>query len=349
MSTTETETQSEALTEEVPEWKKQEVEEFKKLLDEYTAVGVVNVEGIGSKQFQQVRENLHGSAKVRVGRNTLMRRALSEKGLDDLVEYVSGQSGLLLTDSNPFTLYKKIEESKSPAPLKEGQVAPHDIVVPEGDTGMDPGPFVGDLQQAGVNARIEEGSIKVIEDSVVTEEGEEASAQVAEVLQKMEIFPVEVGVDLRAVIDIEGGTVFEPDTLDIDEEEYVSDLESAAAGAFNLGVNAGIANETTVRPMLSKAGGEARSLGVEAEITEPGVIEDLVAQADSSLRGVASEVDDDALPEELQGVEADAPEPQAQEESESEEAETEDEEEQEAEPEEDEDDEDVSEGMGNLF
>ncbi|MDY6764608.1 MAG: 50S ribosomal protein L10, partial [Halobacteria archaeon] len=133
------------LTEKIPEWKKKEIEKFEELIDEYEAIGVVNVEGIASKQFQEIRKNLHGSAKVRVGRNTLMRRALESKGLGDLTEYVKGQTGLLLTNDNPFKLYKTIEESKSPAPIKAGQVAPDDIVVPEGDTGFDPGPFVGDL------------------------------------------------------------------------------------------------------------------------------------------------------------------------------------------------------------
>ena len=298
------------LTEKIPEWKREEIDEFESLIDEYDAVGVVDVEGIASKQFQELRRNLHGVAVVRVGRNTLMRRALEEKGLEQLLDYVTGQTGLLLTNDNPFALYRKIEEGKSSAPISAGQEATDEVVVPEGDTGFDPGPLVGDLQQAGISARIEEGSIKVVEDSVVLEPGEVATPEIEEALAKLDIEPLEVGLKLRALVEKDEGTVLEPDTLDIDIDEYRTDLEAAAAGAFNLGVNAGVVNDTTRSPLLSKAYTDALAVGIEAGVYEPEVLDSLLAEADSDVRALAAHLDDDALPEELQGVEAEAePEP----------------------------------------
>ena len=341
------------LTEKIPEWKRDEIDEFESLIEEHDAVGVVNVEGIASKQFQELRRNLHGSAVVRVGRNTLMRRALEEKGLENLLDYVEGQTGLLLTNENPFTLYQKIEEGKSSAPISAGQEATDEVVVPEGDTGFDPGPMVGDLQQAGISARIEEGSIKVVEDSVVLEPGEEATPEIEEALSKLDIEPLEVGLDLRALSEKGEDAVLEPETLDIDMEAYRTDLESAAAGAFNLGVNAGVVNETTREPLLSKAYTDALAVGIEAGVYEPEVLDNLLAEADSDVRALAAQLDDDALPEELQGVEAEPePEPASEESEEEAEADEETEEQEEAEAAEDDDedtDEDVSEGMGNLF
>jgi len=339
------------LTEKIPEWKREEIEEFERLIDEYDAVGVVDVEGIASKQFQELRRNLHGAAVVRVGRNTLMRRALEEKGLENLLDYVEGQTGLLLTNDNPFALYRKIEEGKSSAPISAGQEATDEVVVPEGDTGFDPGPMVGDLQQAGISARIEEGSIKVVEDSVVLEPGEVATPEIEEALAKLGIEPLEVGLKLRALVEKDEGTVLEPETLDIDIDEYRADLEAAAGGAFNLGVNAGVVNDTTSSPLLSKAYTDALAVGIEAGVYEPEVLDNLLAEADSDVRALAGHLDDDALPEELRGVEPEAVEPEETEEAEETEAEEEEEtDEQEAEEEDEGDtDEDVSEGMGNLF
>ncbi|MDZ7687260.1 MAG: 50S ribosomal protein L10 [Halobacteriales archaeon] len=339
------------LTEKIPEWKRDEIEEFERLIDEYDAVGVVDVEGIASKQFQELRSNLHGTAVVRVGRNTLMRRALEEKGLESLLDYVEGQTGLLLTNDNPFTLYRKIEEGKSSAPISAGQEATDKVVVPEGDTGFDPGPMVGDLQQAGISARIEEGSIKVVEDSVVLEPGEVATPEIEEALAKLGIEPLEVGLKLRALVEKDEGTVLEPETLDIDIDEYRADLEAAAGGAFNLGVNAGVVNDTTRGPLLSKAYRDALAVGIEAGVYEPEVLDSLLAEADADVRALATHLDDDALPEELQGVEAEAePEPEATEaDEEEEEEETDEQEAEEADEDEGDTDEDVSEGMGNLF
>ncbi|MFB6311575.1 MAG: 50S ribosomal protein L10, partial [Salinirussus sp.] len=158
-------------TETIPEWKREEVDEVADLLSRYDSVGVVDITGIPSRQLQDMRRNLHGTAELRVSRNTLLVRALEQvdDGLEALVEHVSGQVGLLGTNENPFTLFRQLEDSKTSAPINAGEVAPNDITIPAGDTGIDPGPFVGELQNVGANARIEDGSIRVLDDSTVLE------------------------------------------------------------------------------------------------------------------------------------------------------------------------------------
>src|SRR6056297_3423752 len=106
------------------------------------------------------------------------RREVDEldDGLEDLTQYIEGEVGLVATNDNPFGLFQQLESSKTPAPINAGEVAPNDIVIPEGDTGIDPGPFVGELQTIGANARIQEGSIQVLEDSTVLDAGAEVDA-----------------------------------------------------------------------------------------------------------------------------------------------------------------------------
>ncbi|AAG19499.1 MULTISPECIES: 50S ribosomal protein L10 [Halobacterium] len=294
-------------TEEVPEWKRQEVAELVDLLETYDSVGVVNVTGIPSKQLQDMRRGLHGQAALRMSRNTLLVRALEEAGdgLDTLTEYVEGEVGLVATNDNPFGLYQQLENSKTPAPINAGEVAPNDIVVPEGDTGIDPGPFVGELQTIGANARIQEGSIQVLDDSVVTEEGETVSDDVSNVLSELGIEPKEVGLDLRGVFS--EGVLFTPEELEIDVDEYRADIQSAAASARNLSVNAAYPTERTAPDLIAKGRGEAKSLGLQASVESPDLADDLVSKADAQVRALAAQIDDeDALPEELQDVDAPA-------------------------------------------
>ncbi|WP_252699506.1 50S ribosomal protein L10 [Natronosalvus vescus] len=298
--------EAERKTENLPEWKREEVAELEALIEDYESIGVVGITGIPSKQLQDMRRGLHGTAVVRVSRNTLQTRALETADLDDLVEHVDGQVGIVATNANPFALYKELEASKTPAPINAGEIAPNDIVIPEGDTGVDPGPFVGELQQVGANARIDEGSIKVMEDSTVLEAGEEVSADLANVLNELEIEPKEVGLDLRAVFS--EGVLFDPEDLDIDVEAYESDVQTAVAFARNLSINAGYPTAQTVPTIIAKATGEAKSLGLHAAIEDEELMPDLVRKADAQLRAIAAQIDDeDALPEELQGVEAPAP------------------------------------------
>jgi large subunit ribosomal protein L10 len=101
--------------------------------------------------------------------------------------------------------------------------------------------------------------------------------------------------------------LFEPDELAIDVEEYRADVESAAAAARNLSVNAAYPTAATAGALLAKGSGEATSLGLHAAIESPDVVPDLIGRADAQLRALAAAIDDDeALPEELRGVEAPA-------------------------------------------
>jgi large subunit ribosomal protein L10 len=342
-------------TETIPQWKREEVDDLVAFLESYDSVGVVGVAGIPSKQLQNMRRDLHGQAAVRMSRNTLMQRAVDEvdDGLEVLTDYVAGQVAFVGTDDNPFGLFKQLEASKTPAPINAGEVAPNDIVIPEGDTGIDPGPFVGELQQVGANARIQDGSIKVLEDSTVLEAGGEVSQQLASVLGELGIEPKEVGLDLRAVY--ADGVLFEPDELELDLDAYRADVRAAASGAFNLSVNAAYPTARTAGTLLARGAGEAKSVALYAAIEDPDVMPDLIARADAQLRSLAALIDDeDALPEELRGVEepAPAPEPEADAAEDADEESTdEDDETQEAADDVDDDDDDDSgaEGLGAMF
>jgi large subunit ribosomal protein L10 len=340
-------------TETIPQWKQEEVDAIVDFIRSYASVGVVGVGGIPSRQLQDMRRGLHGQAEVRVSRNTLVERALDEvgEGYEQLTDLVSGQVALIGTNDNPFGLYKELEASKTPAPINAGEVAPNDIVIPEGDTGIDPGPFVGELQTVGAAARIMDGSIKVTEDSMVLEAGEEVSADLANVLSELGIEPKEVGLDLRGVYS--EGVLFDPEELAIDVDEYRADVEAGAAAARNLSINAVYPTATTAGSLLAKGAGEAKALGLFAAIEDEDLMPDLVAKADAQLRALATQIDDeDALPEELRGVEAPAEPVESESADEAEADESSDESDEAAEPadtDDDDDDDDGAEGLGAMF
>jgi large subunit ribosomal protein L10 len=347
--------EAERKTETIPEWKREEVDSIVEMIESYDSVGVVAITGIPSRQLQDMRRGLYGTAELRVSRNTLLERALDEvdDGLEQLGEYVSGQVGLIGTNNNPFGLFKELEASKTPAPIGAGEVAPNDIVIPEGDTGVDPGPFVGELQNVGASARIDGGSIKVTEDSTVLEAGEEVSADLENVLNELGIEPKEVGLDLRAVF--ADGVLFEPEELELDVDEYRADIKAAASAGWNLSVNAEYPTAQNASTLLQNARGDAKSLAVFASIEDPDVVPDLVSKADAQVRAIAAQIDDEeALPDELQGVDA---QPAATEESSDEdeteaETETEDTSDDAAADEaedDDEDDGDAGDALGEMF
>ncbi|MBE6493413.1 MAG: 50S ribosomal protein L10, partial [Methanosphaera stadtmanae] len=201
------------------------------------------------------------------------------------------------TEMNPFKLFKILEDSKTEAPAKAGSIAPADIVVPAGDTSFPPGPILGELQQAGIPAKIDKGSIVVTDDAVVVEEGEPVPKNVADILTKLEIYPMEVGMDLLAVC--EGNTVYTSDVLAIDEEETKTSLATAYQNAINLSVFAGILNSESAPLLIQKAARDAMNLAINANILTSETTDKILSKAYAQMLAVASELSDEALDDDL--------------------------------------------------
>ena len=265
----------------LPEWKREEVEQIKELASSHELIGLVDIYGIPAKQFQQIRRNLHGNAVVKVARNTLVAHAFNELGgqFIDLNEKVTEHSALIFASGNPFKLFKSLEQTKTRRAAKAGEITPEDIVVSEGPTSFKPGPIVGELNSAGIPAAIDGGKVKIKQTKTVVKAGEAVSAKQADVLSKLDIKPMPVGLNLTAVC--YEGEIYLPDVLAVDDEAYKAKITLAASQAFNLAVNAAVptACAAVTEAQIAKAVREARNLGVEAPIYEKGVIEMIIGKA----------------------------------------------------------------------
>jgi len=289
-------------SEHIPKWKIEEIENLKNLVKDYRLFAVLSFEGIMADQIQSMRRNLRGSAILKVSRNTLIDRALDECGGDvvKMKDYISEQTAVIFTNENPFRLYKMLEKTKTPSPIKAGALAPHDIVVEKGPTGFPPGPLLGELQSAGIPVAVDGGKIAVKETKTVCKEGEKVSMKLAAALTKLEIYPMEVGLIMRAAY--EDGSVYMPEDLAIDEDKYFSDFVAGVQNAFNLSVNAAYPTACNIETLLAKANSEAINLGVNAVIFEPEVMDTLLAKANGemmSVAGIAAAKDGAAVDEDL--------------------------------------------------
>ena len=288
----------------VAEWKKEEVKELKGIIGEYDVIGIVDLMNIPAKQLQEMRRSLKDKAVIRMSKKNLIDLALEDCNADktnivDLSEHMDGQVAVIATEMKPFKLYKILEDSKTQAPAKPGSIAPEDIVVPEGDTGFEPGPFLGELQQVGIPAKIDKGKICVQKDTVVVAAGEEVSKQVAATLSRMDINPMEVGINLKAVY--EEGSVYTSDLLAIDEEQTLADIQNAFRNAFNLSVNAAIPTDETISTITTLAYTRAINVGVQAAIMTSETSEPIIGLAQAKMLAIASAVagSEGALDDEL--------------------------------------------------
>ncbi|MEM4265034.1 MAG: 50S ribosomal protein L10, partial [Thermoplasmata archaeon] len=297
-------------THHVSKWKKELVGNVVKSIDKTPVVGLVSVRGVPGPQLQKMRAQLRGHITMQVMKNTLLEIALKEaskkkKGLEQLVPSIDGQMAILLSDYNPFKLYKLLAETKTKMAAKGGEIAPMDIEVKAGDTPFKPGPIVGELQKAGIPAAIEQGKVIIKKDKLLVKAGDKISKDIATALTKLEIYPLTVGLELKAAY--EEGIVFPKETLAIDQSAYLAQVQDCAKAALNLSVYAAIPNRMSIRPLLSKAYMEALSLAVNSEYPTKESIKLLLAKANAQSIAVASRLPADVLDEKTKSMLSNAP------------------------------------------
>ena len=264
-------------------YKKRIVQDFVKLFKEYPIVGVVNMENLPAKQLQQIREALRGKVVLRMTKQRLMKIVIEQvkaekKGIEELDKYLGGMPALLFTKEDPFLLSKIIQKNRSKAPIKEGQIAPYDLVIKAGPTPFAPGPIIGELGALKIKASIEQGKVVIVRDAVIAEEGVAVNKKVADIVGRLGIEPMEIGLDLVAVYD--KGEILTKEVLFVDEQEYLDKIAQANAWAMSLAVEAGYVNADTIKVFLSKAYYSAKAIALKTNLLTDDNVKDMLAKAD---------------------------------------------------------------------
>ncbi|HIH42209.1 TPA: 50S ribosomal protein L10 [Candidatus Woesearchaeota archaeon] len=270
----------------VSENKKKVVQEFTALLKQYPIVAAVNMQNMPAPQLQKMRAILRENVIIRMTKRRLIKIAIdnakaSKPGLEKLEAYLPGMPALLFTKDNPFKLNKILQQNKSKAPAKGGQIAPNDLIVPAGATPFAPGPVIGELAALGIKTGVEGGKIAIKQDAVVVKAGKEISQKAAEILTRLGIEPMEIGLDLIAAY--ESGIIFTKDVLTVDDAVYLSNLENASRTAFFLAMEIGYATKATMEPLIIKAFRDAKALGLSQTIMADAIIGDLVTKAEREM------------------------------------------------------------------
>jgi large subunit ribosomal protein L10 len=262
-------------------------------IDEYPVVGMLDMHKLPARQLHMIKEQLKGKAVIRMVKKRILKLALEQckkKNISKLSDIIQGQPALLFSKGNPFELAQAIAKSKSKAPAKAGDIAPRDIIVPAGPTSLPPGPAIGDLQRAKIQAGVEGDKIVVKKDAKVAKEGDVITPELADLLPKLDIEPMEISLNLIAVWD--DGLVFDKDILFIPQEHYVGQLQTAYSSAFNLAINIGFVTSDTVPILITKAHTEAKAVAIEAGIITDETAGTILAKAEAQKDALKALVKD---------------------------------------------------------
>jgi large subunit ribosomal protein L10 len=245
----------------VSEKKVSDVENLKKMVEEYPIVGIIDMYKLPSRPLQNVKKKVKDEGIIRIIKKSTLLFALrnaKKDGIKELEKIVPKQPAIFLTRMDPFRFYAIVDKVKTPAPAKEGDNAPDDIKVSAGPTNLMPGPAISELTKVGIPAGVEEGKIAIKKDVVVAKKGAVISKPLANALRKLNIEPMLIGVNIVGIF--EKGIIYSKDALGLVGEGYVSKLKDAFNNALNLSVSISYPTKANIGFLLAKAAREANAL-----------------------------------------------------------------------------------------
>ncbi|KAG6480176.1 60S acidic ribosomal protein P0-like [Zingiber officinale] len=201
------------------------------LLDEYGKVLIAAADNVGSNQLQSIRRGLRGDSVILMGKNTLIRRCIrfhtektGNKDFLNLLPLLVGNVGLIFTKGDLKEVSEEVAKYKVGAPARVGLIAPIDVIVPPGNTGLDPSQ-TSFFQVLNIPTKINKGTVEIITPVELIKKGDKVGSSEAALLSKLGIRPFSYGLIILTVY--ENGSVYTPEVLDLTEEDLA---EKFAAG-----------------------------------------------------------------------------------------------------------------------
>ncbi|EFQ26362.1 ribosomal protein L10 [Colletotrichum graminicola M1.001] len=291
-------------------------DKLKGLLEEYKSIFIVTVDNVSSQQMHEIRQSLRGQGVVLMGKNTMVRRALKtfipdSPEYERLLPFVKGNVGFVFTNGDLKDIRDKILANKVAAPARAGAVAPSDVWIPAGNTGMEPGK-TSFFQALGVPTKIARGTIEIVSDLKLVEANSKVGPSEATLLNMLNISPFTYGMGIAQVYD--QGNTFPASVLDIGEEQLLKAFAGAITtiAAVSLAIN--FPTLPSVIHSFFNGYKNVLAVAIETEISWPEIeeLKDRIANPDAyaaaapaAAAGGAAEAKEEAKEEEEKEEESD--------------------------------------------
>jgi large subunit ribosomal protein LP0 len=232
---------------------------------------IVKLENVTSNQVQQTRLALRQQKKgdMVCGKNTVVKKAIDIRRvpleendpdfefrkplftdipqIEKLSTYCRGKVGFIFSDAPVFELKPLIEGNKIPAPAKVGIIAPIEVVIPPGPTGLDPSQ-ISFFHTLNISTKIQKGQIEITKEFRVCEKGKKIGNSEAAILQKLNIKPFAFGMEILFVYD--DGSILTPDVFNQNPDELLGKIRAAASAITAISLAIGEPNALSIPHMI---------------------------------------------------------------------------------------------------
>jgi len=229
----------------------------------------VEADCVGSRQMQAIRKTLREKATVLMGKNTLAKKAIRKNlkkfpKMEKLMPHIKGNIGFVFVKGEDVAgVRQAILDNKVSAPAKAGAISPMEVIVPAGNTGLEP-TKTSFFQALNIPTKITRGCVDILSPFAILSIGDKVGNSEAALLQMLNIRPFHYGLRVLQVYD--DGLVYPPDVLDVAEEDIDAIVKEAMGNVSALAMATNYPTQLAVPYAVAQAFQTLLSIAVGTDI-----------------------------------------------------------------------------------
>lgn len=269
----------------VPQRKQDIVRRLCECFTSFKQVIVVQLDNVSTNQIHKARSLLRESGskgEMIIGKNTLIKKALKfmtkdadpssgdyedhkkwtkDTRLEVLEPLMKLNIGLIFSDEPYMELREKIEAEIISQPARTGVIAPCDVFIPAGPTGIEVGK-IDFFHKLNISCKTVKSAIEVVKEVKIITKGEKVGEGATQMCKLMNIIPFEYKLEFLAVY--MDGVILDKTVIDMPLDTVVDKFKdfSGILTAVSLGGN--IPNALSVPHFIANAFKTCLAIGSES-------------------------------------------------------------------------------------
>jgi len=225
----------------------------------YNKALFVNTDNVTSKQISVMRKGFRAIDAVMIcGKNTMMKASITALNtapaeddedyeernatwearphLEKIIGQLKGNTSIIFTNTDLLEVRAILDSQVREAPARVGSLAPKDVIIKQGPTGLDP-KETNFFQKLSIATKIMKAKIEIINDVMVIKEGDKITASQSALLDKLKMRPFEYKMSVKTIM--QDGNMFDPKVLDITSEDVLAIFSKGVSNMTALSLGSG--------------------------------------------------------------------------------------------------------------
>ena len=171
------------------------------------------------------------------------------ENIEKILSQLRGNTNLIFSNGDLGDVKTILDAEARPSAAKPGMIAPIDVTVPEGSTGLDP-KQTAFFQTLGIQTKIVKAQIDIIKAKQVVTAGDKIGGTEAALLDKLKIYPFEYKMQVSKVL--QNGSMFDAAVLSLSTDAILAKFKKACGNQAQMSLASGYCTSASAPHSLAR-------------------------------------------------------------------------------------------------